>query len=298
MSFSERYGYVTKELQQKSIDNRTRNLLWNVMHDSIFAFARLYASKTHRTNAENRRVLEFYLKIWNDYFNYKTTEFNFSQYVNFVPDRIEKYLDKCTWNNYYDFIEFLLESFLTFKKVKDYKIYEEYFVENINTVLEKQKCLYRLVNKLILPLTNDGEIGAIVTALESTSNIQTVHTHLRQAIHLFSDRENPDYRNSIKESISSIESLMKIVVGNENATLSDEIKELRKHQRVYIHPSLLNSINSLYGWAGDESGIRHSQKNESKVDVEDAQFILVTCCSLASYITAKAIKSGIEFSDL
>lgn len=54
-----------------------------------------------------------------------------------------------------------------------------------------------------------------------------VKTHLRRALELLSDRENPDYRNSIKEPISAVESLSKVIAEKSNASLSKALEEKR-----------------------------------------------------------------------
>jgi hypothetical protein len=81
---------------------------------------------------------------------------------------------------------------------------------------EKEVSAYRFVNGVIAKITDQVEIDEIDRALESTRD--PVRTHLRRALELLSDRESPDYRNSIKESISAVESLVATVVG-EKGTL-------------------------------------------------------------------------------
>jgi hypothetical protein len=63
-----------------------------------------------------------------------------------------------------------------------------------------------------------------------------VSEHLNTAIGFLSDRKNPDYRNSIKESISAVESLMKILAGVKSATLLEGLK--RVDSVVGLHTAL------------------------------------------------------------
>ena len=71
----------------------------------------------------------------------------------------------------------------------------------------------------------------------------------------FPIRECPDYRNSIKESISAVESLVATVVG-EKGTLGQLIKKLE--DEISLHPALRTAFGSLYGYTSDEGGIRHA----------------------------------------
>lgn len=109
------------------------------------------------------------------------------------------------------------------------------------------------------------------------------------------DREKPDYRNSIKESISAVEATAKIITGMEKATLTQALNEIETVGRPELHPNLKQGFANLYGWTSDDEGIRHSLKDKSNVDYEDASYMLSTCSAFANYLIVKADKAGIEF---
>ena len=71
-----------------------------------------------------------------------------------------------------------------------------------------------------------------------------------------SDRKNPDYRNSIKESISAVESICKIIAEDEKTTLAKALTKLKK--RIEIHGSLEEGFKKIYGYTSDADGIRHA----------------------------------------
>ena len=120
---------------------------------------------------------------------------------------------------------------------------------------------------------------------QDSDRFKTVQIHLRRALELFSDRNNPDYRNSIKEFISAIESFCIIFTGNSKATLEQALKEIEKNHE--LHPALKNSFSSLYGYTSDSNGIRHSLLDESTLSQEDAKFILVACSAFVNYLSLK-----------
>ncbi len=60
------------------------------------------------------------------------------------------------------------------------------------------------------------------------SKFAGVAAHLQRGLELYADRESPDYRNSIKESISAVESMARIVAENPKATLGDALKTIEK----------------------------------------------------------------------
>lgn len=112
-----------------------------------------------------------------------------------------------------------------------------------------------------------------------------VKRHLSRSLTLLSDRKNPDYRNSIKEAISAVEALSKIVTGKPKASLGDALTILE--QRGEIHGALKTSFSALYGYASDADGIRHAMLEEPSIGQEDARLMLVVCSAFTNYVIAK-----------
>lgn len=96
----------------------------------------------------------------------------------------------------YDFVEFIAQN-----------LPKDSFKVDCNNVLEREFSGYRLVNNQIIQIIDDEEIKEIETATNNSPEIVTIH--LKKALALMSDRKKPDYGNSIKESISALESLFK-----------------------------------------------------------------------------------------
>ena len=102
------------------------------------------------------------------------------------------------------------------------------------------------------------------------------------------DRENPDYENSIKESISAVEAICEIItlLHGKEATLGNMLKHL-EDKGVYIHPALKSAFNILYGYTSEASGIRHA-KNLGGEDstFAEAKYMLVACSAFVNYLIA------------
>jgi hypothetical protein len=109
-------------------------------------------------------------------------------------------------------------------------------------------------------------------------------------LELLSDRTTPDYRNSIKESISAVESLVARTLKAEKGTLGQLIKRLE--DEIGLHPALKTAFNSLYGYTSDESGIRHALTEGDKVDFHDAKFMLVVCAAFVNFVKGKVPADG------
>jgi hypothetical protein len=117
---------------------------------------------------------------------------------------------------------------------------------------------------------------------------------MKRALDLLADRKSPDYRNSIKESISAVEAICSLVAGSSSATLGQALKELEKKKSVDMHPALKGAFDKLYGYTSDAEGIRHALLKESNLDFEDAKFMLVSCSAFINYLRAKSAKAGIK----
>src|SRR5437667_5935692 len=98
--------------------------------------------------------------------------------------------------------------------------------------------------KKLIPVISEQEIAEISEAL-SVSRAYT--QHLEQALNLLADRKSPDYRNSIKESISAVEAICQLVTGSSRTTLGEALRRLESKLGSF-HPALKNAFNSLYGY--------------------------------------------------
>jgi hypothetical protein len=165
------------------------------------------------------------------------------------------------------------------------------FVGTCNDVLEKELSGYRLVGGQFTPITSKEEVEAIADAVSVPDSLSPVREHIDSALRLLSDRQNPDYRNSIKESISAVESLCQLIAG-ERATLGDALKAIEK--KVSLHGALKQAFSNLYGYTSDAEGIRHALLDEPTLVFEDAKFMLVSCAAFVNYLVAKAATAGLK----
>lgn len=157
-----------------------------------------------------------------------------------------------------------------------------------NHVFEKEYVGYRFVDGQIAPITNETEISAINEA--SSSQYKEINDHLEKAIRLLSDRNSPDYKNSIKESISAVERMCSIIIGK-SATLGDALKKLES-SGLTIHPAMKAAFEKLFGYTSDSSGIRHAgQLGGADSTFEEAKFMLVSCSAFVNYLIGVSAKN-------
>jgi len=93
----------------------------------------------------------------------------------------------------------------------------------------------------------------------------------------------PDYRNSVKESISAVEGVTRILSGDQDATLWKALKIIEGNSP--LHGALRKALEALYGYTSDADGIRHAlSEGEEPVDPSTAKFMLVVCSAFVVYL--------------
>lgn len=152
--------------------------------------------------------------------------------------------------------------------------------------LEQESSAYMLIGNDFAERMNEVEVESVETALSSEED--AVQVHFQEALKKLSDRHNPDYRNSIKESISAVESACKKLTGDQSGDLNRALQKLNAQKP--FHPAFKQSLEKLYAWTSDESGIRHSIKDAPTVTKADAQFMLVACSAFVNYLFAREAK--------
>lgn len=95
----------------------------------------------------------------------------------------------------------------------------------------------------------------------------------------------PDYENSIKESVNSIESCLMILLNEPNGTLGKLIKQAELDQDIQ------RLVSQVYGAASNRAFVRHGGTEASSLSKAEAEFFLEFAASSIVYITAK-LKRG------
>ena len=216
--------------------------------------------------------------MWKDFFKLPTDEIPYD-YDDFKKKIKDGFL---TWKYYkvYDFIDWVVRV----SSPTDISS----FINHSNKILERENSGYRFVGNHLTSITDKKEIKEIETVMQVSDKLGLtgVKSHIECALQLLSDRENPDYKNSFKESISAVEAICKKIIGKPNATLGDALK------LIDIHTALKKGYSSIYGYTSSADGIRHGSIDISKVDYDDAKYMLVSCSAFVNYLIIKAQKAG------
>lgn len=197
--------------------------------------------------------------------------------------------EKLQWHQIYDLFEFVVENSHPLSSRSKYK---DVVINAANILLAEEVSGYRFLNGVLGPITDKNEITEIEQAVaqSNTIGLQGVRTHLEAALQLLAKKPQPDYRNSIKESISAVEAAVKKISGEHAGGLNAALKLLAKH--VEIPGGLQAGFLSLYGYTSDKSGIRHAILEETKVGFDEAKFMLVACSAFVNFLICKADRAG------
>jgi hypothetical protein len=275
--FSQRKGLkpISNIIQINGMDATLKNSIWNVLYNFIF---REYEEENSTIfpgwEVRNDYLKEFTRSLWRDFYKIP---------LHLIPGRqslqlkeIYKRYASDEWHEVYDFVEYILN-------------YDgrKAFGNAINDVLARELSGYRYIGGVITDISSEQEVQMLEEAL-ADDIFPSAKNHLQRALELMSDKKNPDYRNSIKESISAVESLAQAITEDPNATLGKALDKLEASgKQVKIHPALRSAFSKLYGYTSDQGGIRHAMSNEPNLFVEDAKFFLLVCAAFVNYVKSK-----------
>jgi hypothetical protein len=271
LTFSQRMGLspVRTALQVDSMDEALRNSLWNVLTHTFFS-PYIEHGFVRSTTVEGK-IVE---RIWRDHM--KRTMDSLKTEARWVVKDLRVYFFNLQWNEVYDLLEFIANQ-------PD----SEHFCQHCNYILNREGAGFRFVGKTIGPIISESEIKSIEAGLSYGDSFKPVSNHVSIALQLLSDRVAPDYRNSVKESISAVEAACQIVTGDDKATLGKAVKKLQDNG-VKLHPAFEGALEKMYGYTSDAEGIRHALLAEPTLDSADARFMLVSCSAFVNYLKAKA----------
>lgn len=281
--FSHRKGLKKgrTEIQVDSMDKALRNRLWNALTSFYWARGEVLFPNPFESDIETE-MLNFLHVLWHVYF--KESFDALSGKWEHDLGEIRTYYFGCNWFEVYDFVEFVANHYPD-------EAANRKFMNACNQVLEEELSAYRFVGGRITQITDEREISEIEEALDTP--LKPVRTHLQNALRLLSDKKSPDYRNSIKESISAVEAICRWITKGK-ATLGQCLKEVEK-TKVGLHGALKEAFSKLYGYTSSAEGIRHALMEEPELGFEDAKFMLVSCSAFINYLVSKASKAGIGF---
>ena len=280
--FSERKGHikVSDAFQKDGINDALLNSLWNVLHIHLWD-----RDGYLHVQYGGPMIEKFGKGLWIHFFKRPVDSMPKIRngYGDLILKKIREFFFNSEWFLVYDFIEFTYQFHSNDPRFSN-------LPNDINQVLEREMSGYRLISGEIVDITDEREIQMLEEALqENDQKFSGVVAHLQRALELFGDRKNPDYRNSIKESISAVESMMKVITGNPKASLEDGLNHLKENDKLPTHRALYGGWTKLYGYTSDAGGIRHAliADQDPGLGIDEARYFLLSCTSFTNYLKTK-----------
>ncbi|MEI7675195.1 MAG: hypothetical protein WCJ03_00330 [Bacteroidales bacterium] len=266
MKFSERYGY------EKPSDIIIRERITPEIQNAICSCYDIL-----KREIGNKVYVEIDEYIWCYFLNLRKDKYN--GYGNEITKYIENGIK--FWFEKLDLVETTLGAI----NENPYSIsFLDSFIDILNSEFERLKFGYRIVENQIVEITSAQEINTIESAIEN--NKDNVRLHLNNALMLYAKRPEADYRNSIKESITAVEALIREITGEKGLNFKK-----MDDKGVKIPNLIKQAFEKLYGYTNDPTtGIRHSLMDETGEflpTADEALFMLITCSAFINYLNSK-----------
>lgn len=290
--FSDDMGFnpCNTQPQTAEFDHRTRTFISNSLYDFLqIVFEHEVETRNLRYGLSDQNLSTVFCKdlIQNVFADSNHLPIGYRyNWENLYPS-IEKVIMEAPFNEVLDLLWYICY-WLSVATNKCFNIFQKRF----NDLFEREYVGYRFITGKIVPITDKIEMQEIEKAVQTP--FEGARAQLQKALGFLSDREHPDYKNSIKESISAVESVCKVIANKPKAELGDALKALIA-EGYPIQGALKTGILALYGYTCEAGGIRHAEREtESTITFEEAKFMMVTCSAIVNYLVAEYGKHGAE----
>ncbi|PRE97840.1 hypothetical protein C6T59_08005 [Burkholderia multivorans] len=209
---------------------------------------------------------------------------------------LENTLLECEWYQFYDCVETvgevlretepLYENDRSADELLGAQTYEQFgfahYRDAVNGLFGKHNVGWRMNAKGELETALPKDLAERVANVEEklTDEFQPARVHYSKArAYILGTQKDPE--NSIKESISAVESVCRVLYPKA-ATLGKAILAMRTEG--IFPPKLLTVLERFYEYGNDEPGIRHGGRHAPNVRVLDAEFALHICTAFIRYV--------------
>ncbi len=163
------------------------------------------------------------------------------------------------------------------------------YIKDVSEIFSGTRLAYFVLTDppvTILPQATEQEGESIINAISDVGalGMSGAKAHLLGAGEAINRRE---WAESIRHSISAVESVARQLDPNASKTLGPALKTLKVSHN--LHPALEQAFQNLYGYTSDEDGIRHARLKDTPPNFgsEEAIFMLGACVSFVTYLCSK-----------
>lgn len=197
---------------------------------------------------------------------------------------LTEHLKCCEWTAFYDFVE-MLGAQLIEKDDEipfDATVHFSTYMSQVNALFAEDGIGWALNNKSELVRVHPKVLVDSLSAADSalSKDFQTARIHYKKSVdYLY--RHPIDEANSIKEIISAVESVAR-VIEPKASTLGDAIKRLRKDSQ--FNSMLLDPLEKLYVYCNATALVRHGHSDGVTPTTSDAELALLIGVGYIRYL--------------
>lgn len=112
------------------------------------------------------------------------------------------------------------------KYLNPYKVFNQTF--------EDEFIGYRFVNKKIIKISDKNEMNSIENACQTPN--ERVNSSIEKALDFIGENEKKDYKNSIKESLTAVETYCNYFLHTTGLTLGKALNQVTQKTTIHTHP--------------------------------------------------------------
>jgi hypothetical protein len=201
-------------------------------------------------------------------------------------EELQRLVATAKWYHFYDFMELVAQRLRESERGRDASWKEKFgfaaYQKKVNDLLGEDRTAWRLNSKGEVVRDVPPEYNSALDEVESAlkGKLEPAREHYRKAIRFIYERPL-DPENCIKEIVSAIESLGKIIYPGTN-TLGDVVKKLRADESA--PQGIVTVIEKFYAFANAEPAVRHGGAIASTVSIQDAEFCFLVGTALIRYL--------------
>jgi hypothetical protein len=278
MKFSHRFGY-DPEYKNEPISQEAPEWLKNLFFLNILEPLLYIDADSRQQNTESKPlgVKDLIERLCAE----TQTEMDQEDYDSwYCWDSLKARIKALEWYQFYDFVE------LVAKKIKIYEIecnkawdssaFEAFMYsslkQKVNELFSTHKVQWKLndAGHLETVLPKDLENRITLTEDGLKDKFEPARVHYAKARNFILSPVK-DSENSIKESVSAVESVCKSLYPK-TATLGDALKAMKREK--LISPMLITVFEKFYAYTSAEPAVRHGSDKMSGVDEMDAELAL------------------------
>lgn len=164
---------------------------------------------------------------------------------------------------------------------------QDKFEHEINILLAEDNIAFEFKDGIFLrrgraiTKKNILRVGSIL----GDTRLKEARIHYNKALKFFENKDNPDYPNSVKEAICSLELAFEVLTGkNTSKDFAAFIKKYEGNNDDQIPSPIIQSIIKIYGYRGRAEGVAHGISNGLRVSGVEAELVLNITASYITYL--------------